>query len=74
MKYYIVGIICLVIALIFGLFCQVKVGIPNPSGGMMAGWAPNVTNAGASLGFALAGGLCMIASVFNQKNQMGKKN
>jgi hypothetical protein len=66
-KYYITGIICLIIALIFGLFNQVRVAIPLSNGCLTYGWAANITNAGASLGFAIAGGLCMLASVFSEK-------
>lgn len=68
-KYYITGIICLIVALIFGLFNQVKVVIPLANGGFTYGWAANITNAGASLGFAIAGGLCIIASVISEIKQ-----
>ncbi len=67
MKYYYLGIICLVIAMIFGLFCQVSVTVPLASSGTVRGLAPNVTNAGASMGFAIAGGLCILASVFDKR-------
>lgn len=68
MKYFILGIICLTIALVFGLFCLVRVDIPLAHGGTTTGMAPNVTNAGASLGFAIAGGLCILASAIGKKN------
>lgn len=56
----ITGFACLVLALVFGLFNQVRVG--SIANGLDDAWAPNVTNAGASAGFAIAGGLCFIAA------------
>ena len=67
-KYYITGIICLIIALVFGLFNQVRVAIPLANGNLTYGWAANITNAGASLGFAVAGGLCMLAAALSEKD------
>ena len=67
MKYFIIGVICLIIALIFGLFNQVRIDIPLANGGMTSGWSANVTNAGASLGFAIAGGLSFLAAVLDNK-------
>ncbi len=45
---------------------------PGGSGGYYSvdeirGWAPDVTNAGASAGFAIAGGLCMIAAAMTDR-------
>lgn len=58
--YVATGFVCLLIALVFGLFGRVRVGsIANMSDDA---WAPNVTNAGASCGFAIAGGLCFVAA------------
>ncbi len=70
MKYFIIGIICLVVSLIFGLFCVVSVTIPLANGGITTGWGANITNAGASLGFAIAGGLSIFASALvNKKSE-----
>ena len=46
------------VALIFGLFNRVRVGtIVNKADDL---WAANITNAGASCGFAIASGLCFL--------------
>ncbi len=53
----ITGFVCLGIALVFGLFNVVFVRLPDGSASL-----PNITNAGAACGFAVAGGLCFLAS------------
>ena len=55
----ITGFVCLPAGLIFGLFNQVQTA---------AGWAPNVTNAGASCGFAIAGGLCFLSAAIARRD------
>lgn len=52
------GYVFVLVALVFGLFNQVRVGPIVGVGDDM--WAPNVTNAGASCGFAVAAGLCFL--------------
>ena len=66
MKYFVTGIICLVVALVFGLFCLVPISIPVGNQ-LVMGMGANITNAGASCGFAVAGGLCMIASAMSEQ-------
>jgi hypothetical protein len=44
-------------------------GLGSHSVDEIRGWAPDVTNAGASAGFAIAGGLCMIAAAMSDRRR-----
>src|SRR5262249_43026811 len=53
----VVGVLCLIAALIFGAIQTTRTTVP---GHQSPGEAPNITSAGAACGFAIAGGLCSI--------------
>ena len=64
------GVVCFAAAAVFAKLSIVYVdgsllSGPGSSEGDVQGWAPDVTNAGASVGFAVAGGLCMIAAALS---------
>ena len=66
MKYFILGIICLIIAGVFGKFQLTQMDILYNKESIK-GWVPNIAFAGASCGFAIAGGLCILASAIVEK-------
>ncbi len=55
----VVGLLCLVGAVVFGLVQTVRVSAP---GGPATAEAPNATGAGAACGLAITGGLCFVAA------------
>jgi drug/metabolite transporter (DMT)-like permease len=55
----VVGILCLLVAGVFGAAQTVRVSLPREQAYTDA---PNTTAAGAACGFAIAGGLCFVAA------------
>lgn len=55
----VIGLLCLLGAVGFGLFQTVRVSVPREQA---AAEAPNTTAAGAACGLAIAGGLCFVAA------------
>jgi hypothetical protein len=69
MKFFIVGIACLVISICFGLQNSIDVIVSTGNGSLTHGSTQNTTAAGTSAGLAIAGGLSLIASALDKKNQ-----
>ena len=67
-KYIAMGLINTAIAVAFGLRSTVVVSLVSESG-VGSGPMPNVTSAGAACGFAVAAGLCFIASAICEKKK-----
>ena len=75
MKFFIVGIACFVVSICFGLQNSVDVttctGITTSSdSSWKRGSVQNTTAAGASAGFAIAGGLSLIACALDKKDRV----
>lgn len=68
MKYLIIGVLCFIIAIGFGYQNTVEISIAFGNALSSEGIGQNTTAAGASAGFAIAGGLCLIASSLDKKN------
>jgi hypothetical protein len=56
------GVVCLVVALAFGLAGQTVSVSSYSSGGTVSGSAPGPAAQGAACGFAIAGGLCFLGA------------
>lgn len=67
MKYLVIGIACFIIAIIFGSQSTVEVSVGYGQSVSHHSKGQNTTAAGASLGFAIAGGMCILASAIDKK-------
>lgn len=66
-RFDVYGIVSFVGSVIFGLFCQVQISLVV-NGQLSTGWAPNLTNAGASLGLGICAGCCFLASALSRNS------
>lgn len=67
----VVGLLCLVAAVGFGLFQTVRVSVPHEQAGAEVA---NTTAAGAACGLAIAGGLCFVAAAIAEAGARGSSH